>query len=524
MNKAVEQFKQFWNGLAGKQRALLVGGALVSVAVLLVFAKMIGSPDYKPLLTGLEPADAQAMAAQLDAKNIPHQMSADGKTLSVPADQVDAARLDVASQGMPHSGRLGFELFDKVSWGQTEFDEKVNYQRAMEGELERTIQTLRDVESARVHLVMPTDSVFSDRQRDAKASVILKLRHGSLSAETQMAIARLVSGAVDDLKPQNVSVIDADTNRPLGNSESDSSGAAGIEQQLSNRLMATLEPVVGAQRLRASVNVEYDPSSSEENEEKYDPNGAVALSTQKSEELIGAGAAVGGVPGTSSNVPTAAKQPATTVENDDDNTQHSKSESNTYGVSKLVKHTINPAGRVRRVTVALLIDDAVVHLQKNGKTVDEYQKRTPEELKQIEELAKNAIGLDPSRGDSLTVQNLSFDRSSATDLASPGRIQKLRNTLNDWSSYVRYGALLLLFVFVYIVMLRPIQRQAIATFKKIDARQQAEAALLNSAGSDQLLTSGQRTAVLKKQLLDKVKTEPANTARLVQNLLREERA
>ena len=183
-----------------------------------LFVRQLATPTYKVLLNGLTPADAQSIAAQLSARNIPHQIDQAGTTVSVPADQLDTARLEVASQGMPHSGRLGFEIFDKVSWGQTEFDEKVNYQRALEGELERTIQELRDVEAARVHLVLPAESVFVDRQRTAKASVILKLRRGSLSQEAQVSIARLLSGAVDGLSPDNVAVIDADTNRPLGQS------------------------------------------------------------------------------------------------------------------------------------------------------------------------------------------------------------------------------------------------------------------------------------------------------------------
>ena len=133
----------------------------------------------------------------------------------MPGDKLDSSRLEIASEGMPHSGRLGFELFDKLNWGQTEFDEKVNYQRALEGELERTIQTLRDVESVRVHLVMPTDSVFLDREREAKASVILRLRSGQLSQDTERSIASLVSGAVDKLSPQNVTITDADTNQPF---------------------------------------------------------------------------------------------------------------------------------------------------------------------------------------------------------------------------------------------------------------------------------------------------------------------
>src|ERR1700761_9423200 len=160
-NDAIDQAKQFWVSRTGRQKGFLLAGVGATALLLTLFVRLIGTPDYKPLYTGLEAADAQTLSAQLDAEGIPHQASADGKTISVPADKLDAARLQTASQGSLHSGRMGFELFDKMSWGQTEFDEKVTYQRALEGELERSIETLSDVESARVHLVMPTDSVFA---------------------------------------------------------------------------------------------------------------------------------------------------------------------------------------------------------------------------------------------------------------------------------------------------------------------------------------------------------------------------
>ena len=272
-----------------KQLILLLGGAAVVVGVIFFFGHLIITPDYKPLMTGMEPADAQALASRLAAKSIAYEISPDGKTVSVPGDKLDSSRLEVASEGMPHSGRLGFELFDKLNWGQTEFDEKVNYQRALEGELERTIQTLRDVESVRVHLVMPTDSVFLDREREAKASVILRLHSGQLSQETERSIASLVSGAVDKLSPQNVVITDADTNQPFSPRRSGSQSDAELEDQLSRRLVSTLEPVVGAQRIRASVNVDYDTSSSEENQETYDPKSAVAVTMQTSEEKTSGG-------------------------------------------------------------------------------------------------------------------------------------------------------------------------------------------------------------------------------------------
>src|ERR1700678_3089131 len=193
-NDATEQARQFWASRNPGQKGLLLAGTAATVVLLTLFVRLIGAPDYKPLYTGLEAADAQTLTAQLDAQGIAHETSADGKTISVPVDKLDAARLQTATQGAPHSGRMGFELFDKMSWGQTEFDEKVTYQRALEGELERTIQTLADVETARVHLVMATDSVFLDHQRGAKASVILKLKRSNISKESVTAISRLVSG------------------------------------------------------------------------------------------------------------------------------------------------------------------------------------------------------------------------------------------------------------------------------------------------------------------------------------------
>ena len=287
----MERAKLFWAGLRPQQQVFLGVGLALTLAVVAFLVRMIATPEYKPLMKGLEPADAQAITAQLAAKKIPYQVSPDGTSISVPADQVDAARLEVASHDTPHSGRIGFEIFDKVSWGQTEFDEKVNYQRALEGELERTIQTMSNVKSARVHLVMATQSVFIDRERSAKASVALKLRRGSLSRDELMAISRLVAGAVDDLKPTDVVIVDADSNRSLGQGNSNGEGGDDLERELTRRLMATLAPVVGADHLRATVNVEYETGSAEESQEKYDPAVTAMLSMQHSEEGSGSGQA-----------------------------------------------------------------------------------------------------------------------------------------------------------------------------------------------------------------------------------------
>jgi flagellar M-ring protein FliF len=527
--KNIEQAKQFWASRTGRQKAILLAGSGVSALLLSAFVWMIGSPDYKPLYTGLDTGDAQTLNAQLDAQAIPHQTSADGKTISVPADKLDAARMQTASQGGPRSGRMGFELFDKMSWGQTEFDEKVQYQRALEGELERSIQTLADVESARVHLVMPAQSVFLDRERNAKASVVLKLRRGSLSKPAVMAIARLVSGAVDDLRPEDVSIVDADSDRSLGvGKESDGSNeSAGND--LTARLISTLEPVVGVDKIRASVNVEYNQGTTEESQERYDPSVSAVLSQQKSEDQASGGAAMNGaaqgVPGTSSNIP--AKQAKPNGGPSQPPTQTSTTESAQYGVNKTVTHTVTPAGRIQRITAALLVDDQIVKTVQKGKVSYTRQKRSQEELNRIQELAKAAIGFDEKRGDSITVQNLSFEADpNVSEAPAANWATTTQKAINDYASLLRPGSILILFVLGYLFLIRPFQKHALAgPGPAIEAHQNALPSVQNMALSAPPVENGEdaiRAARLKEEALELMKQKPLHTARALQAWLREE--
>jgi flagellar M-ring protein FliF len=520
--QAMDRAKLYWAGLRPQQRVYLGIGLAVTIAAVAFFVRMIATPDYKPLASGLEAADVQTIVAQLAAKQIPYLVGPDGTSVSVPADKIDAARLEVASHDSPHSGRIGFEIFDKVSWGQTEFDEKVNYQRALEGELERTIQTMSSVKSARVHLVMATDSVFVDRERGAKASVTLRLRRGSLSRDDISAISRLVAGAVDELKPTDVVIVDADSNRSLGQSNSSSDGSDGIEQELTRRLISTLSPVVGADRIHASVNVEYETGSSEESQEKYDPAVSATLSMQHSEEGSGPGAAAGGVPGASSNVPGAKTGVPKNIAKDSG--QYSSTDNNSYGVNRTTRHVIEPAGSIRRITAAVLLDDAIERRQEKGKWIESYHKRQPEELQHISELAQAAIGFNSTRGDVISVQNLTFDRAEAEDLPPATILDQARKGLSDYSSVVRYSALLVLFLLVYMLTIRPIQKRILTMPHSLPAQIRAPAhteqeavAMLESSTS-----LVQRNLLLKKQLAEFVKAEPESSTTAVRAWLREE--
>ncbi len=527
LNDLSKQAQQFWTSRNKRQKTFLLAGVAATVLLVTLFAGMLGSPDYKPLYTGLESADVLALSAQLDAQGIAHQTSADGKSISVPADKLDVARMQTASQGSPHSGRMGFELFDKMSWGQTEFDEKVTYQRALEGELERTIETLSDVKSARVHLVMPTDSVYQDQQRAAKASVILKLSGSSISKEAVQAISRLVSGAVDGLKPEDVNIIDADSDKSLNSSHEGQTSGEGLETTLTQRLMSTLEPVVGTGNIRASVNIDYDQGSSEESQDKYDPTVTALLSVQKSEDKAGGAGVTGGVPGTASNVPSPTQSKAAKVAATPDTTQSSTTENARYGVNRVVVHKVVPAGQIQRVSAAILVDDAVVKTVHGDKVTFTRHARTTEQLSQIQQLAEAVIGFDAKRGDTISVQDMSFAADAgASDMPATGWPERTRKVLADYSSLLRPGSLLILFLMAYLFVLRPIQKEAL---KPGQPQLVQSAAIPLPANVDGFAIAqqsasdpGKRAGALKEEAVEMIRQKPADTTRAVQAWLREE--
>lgn len=523
----MRQWKQIWDRMERRQRLIASGVAFGALVVFAVIAAVMSSPDYKPLMTGLEPEDAQTVSQQLAAKKIDFRMSPDGKSIEVESSQLNQARMEIAQQGTTHSGRMGFELFDKASWGQTEFDEKVNYQRALEGELERTIGTLRDVKSARVHLVLPRDSIFLDRQQSAKASVTLRLKGRSLGKDQVDAIARLVSGAVENLTVDDVSIIDADTDEPLNRHNANTTGKE-LEEELSKRLMETLGPVVGGDNLRTSVNVEYDLSSSEESEDKYDPSVSALLVTQRTQDKSGL-AGDGGIAGTSSNLPTTPGQGTTSSQDAsaDGTTQASSSESSTFGVNKIVRHTISPSGRIRRITAAVLVNDFSDKKMVDGKLVGSTYKRSPEQLKQLQSLAAAVLGTDPQRGDAVTVENMQFSDAGDSTIA-PSLLERMRQGASDYAGALRYPALLGLFVLAWALVFRPLQKQFTAPVGELSSGLSGVALPavatmtdLTEKDLDDLLEPDSTTVSLKRRLTEMVQAEPAAMTRTLQMWLQE---
>jgi flagellar M-ring protein FliF len=526
MHRLGESFK----GLSFQQRLLLLGGVALVAGTLWAFVTLLGQPKYVTLYSGLRPEEAQALRTRLAAKNIPHQISPDGGSLLVPEDKLDASRLETAAAGLPRSARMGFELFDTPNWAGSDFTEKVNYQRALEGELERTLATLSEVEGVRVHLVLPQESLFTEQEHEAKAAVILKTRGGRLSEQAQQAIPQLVASAVDRLRPENVTVVDADSNTPLVHGRDGAGGRAfAPDEDLAKTLVHTLEPVVGVDHVRASVHVEYDLGTSEETQEVYDPKTPTALTLEHSEESS-TGEAPAGVPGTASNVPAGTATPAAASA-----AEHStsRSDSTTYAISKSLRRSMEPAGRVRRIAAAVLVDDAVEITEQAGKRTTTRRKRTVEEMKEIEQLARAAIGVDAQRGDVLAVENLSFQELPIETPAAPTKSEHWRRVLEPWSWMLRYVALAALFVVVYVLILRPVKKLAMTAFRELPGKiaqrslsqpLTASGALspVEEAGKPQ--EEGQRANQLKRMLTDKIKAEPAAASRLVESWVREEKA
>jgi flagellar M-ring protein FliF len=518
----LDQAGELLRGLSLRQRLLLAGGAVLVAATLWIFVGLMGKPKFVTLYSGLRAEEAQSLAARLAAKDIAYQLSPDGSTLLVPEEKLDASRLETAAQGLPRNARLGFELFDSPNWAGSDFTEKVNYQRALEGELERTLQTLSEVEAARVHLVLPRESLFSEQASAAKAAVILKTRGGRLSEQAQHAIPQLVASAVEGLRPENVTVVDSDSNTPLLRAHGpDGMLAYDLDEELAKTVVRTLEPVAGGGHVRASVHVEYDLSSSDNTDEIYDPKATATLSAQKSDEVMG-GPAPAGAPGTASNLP-GGNAPAVTLGPE---TQNAHSESATYAVSKTTRHVTQPPGRLKRIAAAVLVDDAVETAEGGQST---RRKRTADEMKQFEQLAGAALGIDSQRGDVLSVQNLSFQQEPAETVPPLTRVEKTRQTIREWSWLLRYVGIGLLFLIVYFLILGPVKKQVIASLRELPQRVRKAplpAGNVPPAGAEIELpptsAGAQRAQTLKRQLTEKIKSEPAVASQLVQTWIRED--
>jgi flagellar M-ring protein FliF len=401
--------------LTVRQRITIAVVAIAVCAGLYSLVQWRKEGDFRPLFTGLSPEDAAGIVQKLKESGADYRLPENGGSVLVPSARLAELRLTMASIGLPKSGRIGFELFDKVNLGATEFTEHVNYRRALEGELERTVMTLAEVEQARVHLTFPKESVFLEAQQPAKASVLVKIRPGArLAPQNVIAITHLVASAVEGLSPDAVSLLDMNGNllsRPKAASSQDGTGPSAasldyrhqIETDLIAKIGATLGPLLGSEKFRAGVSVECDFTGAELSEEIFDPARSVMLSSQRTEDNTG-GAVANGIPGTASALPRPTSRP-----NSSANKTTRTTENIAYQSSRSVKKTHLPAGVVRKMSLAVLVDQDVTWEKDKSGFKRVLVPPPPQKLKVIHDLVAGITGFSAERGDQLVIETLPFE-------------------------------------------------------------------------------------------------------------------
>ena len=418
-------------GLDTSQKIKLAAGAIVLIALLALSFVWGRQPEWRVLYSNLSDKDGGAVVAQLSTLNVPYKYSEGGNAILVPAERVHDTRLRLATQGLPKGSVTGFELLDNSRFGITQFQERLNFQRGLEGELTRSIQALASVESARVHLALPNQNGFIREQQKPSASVLLSLHAGRTLDRAQVAgIVHLISSSVPDMAPKAVSILDA-TGALLSDAGDGTGGATDaqqlqyvqqIEQSYNRRIMDILEPIVGRANVRAQVSADVDFSQSESTSEQHRPNqggepGAVR-SQQISETAGGSNApGVPGVPGAASNQPqvaatapvngsasalqTAGAGAGAAAGNRRDSVVN-------YEVDKTVKVVRNASGSIKRLSAAVLLN---YREEKDAAGKVTQVALTPDQITQMTNLVRETIGFNKERGDSVNLVNASFTKA-----------------------------------------------------------------------------------------------------------------
>jgi flagellar M-ring protein FliF len=416
----MDQLKKIYAALTMPQKIGLAAVILLLAIGLPRFIHWERESNFKPLFTGMAPDDAGAIVAKLKETGTDYRLAENGTSVLVPSDKVDEVRLELAGAGLPKTGRIGFELFDKTNISLTDFGEHVNYRRAVEGELEKTIKSINAIDDARVHVTFPKDSVFLDSREAAKASVLVHVRPGvRLEPQNVVAIANLVASAVENLSPDAVSVVDMQGNllsrvrKPSGDPSDAAENSLDykhqVEKDLTSKVEATLEPLLGEGKFRVGVTADCDFSTSEQTDEVFDPTRSVMSTSQKTEDLS-QGATTSGVPGTPSNLPRsqirtqAAGGPV-------GNSVSRRTENQSFQTSRTVREVKTPRGIVRKISAALLIDQDVEWQGKGNQRKRVFIAPTPEKLKAIHDLVAGVLGISTDRGDQLVIETLPFEQT-----------------------------------------------------------------------------------------------------------------
>lgn len=510
-------------------RRLMVG--VVALLSLLGFAALImlsNRIDYKPLFANLSNEDTGEIVKKLKEQKVAYRIAADGKAILVPSDKVYDLRISLASEGLPQGGGVGFEIFDRKNFGMTEFVQKLNYQRALQGELARTITQISGVENARVHLAIPEKSLFKEGEKPPTASIVLQMKSGRQLRESDVqGIVHLVASSIEGMDPEQVTVLDssgkimsrngpADVNSKLTSTMMETQRV--FEKNLEDRLQSLMDKAVGSGKSVARVSAVLNFKQVEKVEERYDPEASVLRSEQRVEQKDGITMSAGGMPGVQSATVKANASPATAGGGS------KRDETLNYEVSRSSAKIIEPVGTLSKISVAILVDGKYEEgaVTKSGPAAKpKYIPRSPDELQKIESLVKGAVGYNLERGDQLTVVNVPFQET----------VEVIPTELPKWWEkplFVDIGknaflglafiALILFVIRPLIKMLPPLRTDHIDTIGLLESQkeryEQLEGGVYGRIPQQSIDIKG------PGELLAIVKQDPYQTAQILQNWLK----
>lgn len=426
LDKLPQQLASFWTSMNGAQRFAFLSIGLITAGVLALLVNIAREPEYATLYAELSPEDSAAILDELSTAQVPFKLTHAGTSIQVPVERVYDIRLELAAKGLPASGPVGFEVFDDNGLGMTPFQQRIRFRRALEGELSRTIARLAPIHSARVHITLPERAVFKRDQAKPRAAVVVTLTPGrTLNSAEANGITHLISGAVDGLDASQITILDSSGRllaRP-GGDEDDLLAAEvlgvqqGIETQLARRAQKLLDAALGAGKSVVTVTAAIDRKRFEETKSRVNPDETAVLSEQRVEESRSEPVPTsGGIPGTPSNVPGGAgAEPAPAAP---PSTEEVTRETINFEISRSESRTVIPLGQIQRLSIAILVDGKYLPQEAaegEPPPPPQYEPRSEEELQQIGEIVKRAVGFDAERGDVIEIQNFAF-RSPLEDL------------------------------------------------------------------------------------------------------------
>jgi flagellar M-ring protein FliF len=516
------QLGERFNELSQGKKVAALSLVALALASLLVMSLWLKAPDYQLLYANLSPEDAGAIVDKLKNQKIPYEISNGGRTIRIASDMIHETRLQLAGEGLPGGSETGLEMFEETPLGMTDFIQKLNFQRALQGELTRTIKTLDAVAQVRVHLVMPKDNLFRKEKPKGKASITLKLKSGKSLSEGQIqGIVHLVSASVGSIEASNVVIVDVKGNLLSGGKES-SKGAMisasnfkhklRVQKELQAKVIKMLEDALGSGKVIAKVSTDLDFEQVEQTEEIFDPDSQVVRSeNQISENSLGA-IPPGGIPGVDALVPSGEDGESGTGQA----AQRNKSNAVfNYEINKVVKRVSKPIGEIAKLSVAVMIDGTIA-----GDPA-EYQARTPEEMAKYLQMVQSAVGYDADRGDVVQVENIQFDHSQLDEeKAAIERAEQIDLAMEGGKLLV--GLIFLIMFFTRVI--RPIITWMTTSVEVVPETEQLVEADINKEIDEEtkMLTElAAEKAHIRDAITEFVKKDPKYTAGVIRKWMRE---